>query len=304
MSTRGVVAVGNLRHWRGVYNHSDSYPTWLGRQLYEHLTEALRNGKTLEEVGRNLLLFDDWRNYLNGGICEYCGKLTGQPHSISGVLMIGTRKHRGKYPDPRARYHQHNSLEDVASLHFTEKDTADSWLEWVYIIDAPAEAIHVLSLAPRPQHVGDLRFDIAPNFEALECGEGFERCKHYAWHHFPEVNQQGPQAQLGTRYYLGLLPMKDMEQAYAFERNGCRYRRLGSGVHGAYAQQFGIYVPDPNAWYEWVEDESGAKVYMAVARIGKHKRFPYRGITWIFPPTLVEPCETFRGGPLRAHRAG
>lgn len=296
MSTRGVVAVGNLRLWRVVYNHSDSYPTWLGQQLYEHLTEALHNGKTLAEVGRNLLLFDDWRNYLNGGICEYCGKVTGQPHTISGTLMLGTRKHRGKYPDPQARYHQHNSLANVASEQFTEKDTAHSWLEWVYIIDEPTEAIHVLSLDARPHHVGDLRFDTAPNFKVLECGEGYERCKHYAWHHFPEIDQQGSLGQLGTRYYLGLQPMRNIEQACAFEKKGCRYQRLGSGMHGSYAQRFGIYAPDPNAWYEWVEDENGEKTHMAVARISKRGRFPYRGVTWVFPPTLGQPKETFRGG--------
>jgi hypothetical protein len=84
MSTRGCIAVGTLKNWKGIYNHSDSYPTWLGPELWEHLIRQQLEGKTLAEIGRNILSFDDWRNYLQAGLCEYCGKLTGQAHSIRG----------------------------------------------------------------------------------------------------------------------------------------------------------------------------------------------------------------------------
>jgi hypothetical protein len=40
MSTRGAVGFGTLDNWVGVYNHSDSMPTYLGKQLWPVLTAA------------------------------------------------------------------------------------------------------------------------------------------------------------------------------------------------------------------------------------------------------------------------
>jgi hypothetical protein len=293
MSTRGSIAAGTLRHWRGVYNHFDSFPTGLGKDLYEHVTRRMLEGKTLAEIGSDILCFDDWRNYLKGGICEYCGKMTGQAHSISGAIL---GKPPGKYPDPKAKHHSHQSLENVAQIQFTPQDLEDSDLEWVYILDPAAQCIHVLSLRERRKHVGDLRFDAVPDFDKIECGDELERCHHYAWHHFPEIDQQGPQSRLGTQHYLGWKPLRRLDDACAFEHRGKRYRRTGSGVHGAYARRCGIAVdsPDIQAWYESVIGEHGATFYLAVGRIGKREHTPYSGVTWIFPPTKANPVETRR----------
>lgn len=83
MSIRGAVAVGTLANWRGVYCHSDSYRTWLGKRLYEHLQAELSSGKMLAEVGEDILHFDDWRNYLKSRVCEYCGQMRSQPRGFS-----------------------------------------------------------------------------------------------------------------------------------------------------------------------------------------------------------------------------
>lgn len=40
MSTRGVIAKTTKDGFEGVYNHSDSYPRWLGRNLWEALHEG------------------------------------------------------------------------------------------------------------------------------------------------------------------------------------------------------------------------------------------------------------------------
>jgi hypothetical protein len=291
MSTHGIVAFGTLRKWRGVYNHSDSYPTGLGKELHHYLLATLATGKTLEDIGQDILRFDDWRNYLKGGICEYCGKMTGQAHSISGAMAASRRK---GYPDPRARHHSHNSLDRLDELQYTQRDVADSGIQWVYVLNAQAHCIHVLSVRETAPHVGDMLFSEAPNFTALECGDTLDRCRHYAWAHFPEIDQQGPQRHLGTRAYLGYEPLEKLDQAFAFEYRGRRYQRGGSGVNGRYAANFSIAVSDPNAWYEEVTAEDGQKFYMAVAALRDRDRTPYRGVTWIFPPTRVNPRETVR----------
>jgi len=296
MSTRGAVALGTLRQWRGVYNHFDSYPTGLGQDLYEHVMRRMLEGKTLEEIGKDILCFDDWRNYLGGGICPYCGKMTGQAHTISGKIL-GKQRKRG-YPDPQAKYHAHQSLEHLDEVQITQKDFSGSCLEWAYILNPAKECIHVLSARERRKHVGDLRFDQAPDFAAIECGEELERCHHYAWRHFPEIDPEGPQRRLGTRQYLGLAPLNSRDDAIAFLTQGKRYARAGSGIHGQYARQWGIAIsnPDPHAWYEQVLSDTGDRFYLPVAVLGQREEKPYPGVTWIFPPTQVNPQETRRSG--------
>jgi len=82
LSTRGCVAIKTETGWRGVYNHSDSYPSGLGKELWEHLKE-----NDLNKFAEELLRYDDWRNYLAGGVCPYCGRRgLSQPHSITGGI--------------------------------------------------------------------------------------------------------------------------------------------------------------------------------------------------------------------------
>jgi hypothetical protein len=142
MSTRGCVAVGTTRKWRGLYNHSDSYPTGLGSELWDHLMQEQLAGRTLAEIGEAILQFDDWRNYLKGGICEFCGKLAEQPHTISGSIYGKANQNSGDpFPDPGALHHEHN---DLNSNNFMTNVTADAlFIEWVYVIDPGANAVHV-----------------------------------------------------------------------------------------------------------------------------------------------------------------
>lgn len=132
MGTRGCVAVGTPDRWIGCYNHFDSYPTGLGADVWAEWKEN-------PNLPEDLLKFGDWREYLNGGICEYCGKKRGQPHSI--LVNEHTMRPGG---DPDALYHEHNDaeLEDK----FLTQDQADPlFIEWVYILDPEKQAIHILS---------------------------------------------------------------------------------------------------------------------------------------------------------------
>lgn len=146
MSTRGCVAVKKGNDFTGIYNHFDSYPAGLGADLWRYLQDAMKKN-TLKEITTQLLKYDDWRNFLNGGICEYCGaRGKGQPHSISG--MVCSEPYEGKvqeafektgYPDPKSKYHKHGKLTDK----FTKKDIPDSWVEYVYVIDVKNKNLEI-----------------------------------------------------------------------------------------------------------------------------------------------------------------
>jgi len=200
MGTRGAVAVGTLESWRGVYCHSDSYPTWLGKHLYEHLQAELGSGRTLAEIGEDILHFDDWRNYLKGGVCEYCGQMRSQPHAFSYMPV----RSDGEFPDPEVKYHRHDPVADLRELQYTQKNVEGSSLEWVYVIDAQASAVHVLRVRGSSRYVGDMTFDAVPNFGVLECGEHFERCIHYAWYHLPEIDKDGSEGRLSMLDYVAI----------------------------------------------------------------------------------------------------
>ena len=181
MSTRGCVAIGTPAKWRGVYNHWDSYPSGLGSAVWQHLQTIFKDGETFEAFACELLTYDDWRTYLNNGICEYCGKRTTQPHTISGVIFMREEKFKTKeetrryyrslpawqgreadiekavrlewqiqqnikrtgYPDPEATYHQHDTR-PVEEQQITSDNPDPLFIEWIYVIDPEAAKFHVL----------------------------------------------------------------------------------------------------------------------------------------------------------------
>lgn len=172
MSTRGAVAVGTKDKWKGVFNHWDSYPRGLGKEVWDEVQD-----KGIEAVAAGILGCGDWREYQSNGICEYCGKVTGQPHSIRGEVCIAgvsdisdntsssikneimsrlkpeIRKNLKEtgYPDPEAKYHKHGQgVKDQF-----DQDHADPlFLEWVYILDVAKRQIHIL------QHISDGKEDL------------------------------------------------------------------------------------------------------------------------------------------------
>lgn len=183
MSTRGCIAIGTPQKWRGVYNHWDSYPTGLGVEVWQHVQTLLKSGRTLDDFAKDLLAYDDWRAYLNQGVCEYCGKKTSQPHTISGVICHRSgerfetkdemRAHyrsfpawRGRdadiervvelewqireniarcgYPDPDQKYHAHDTR-PAEEQHITSENPDPLFIEWVYVVDPATATFHVLS---------------------------------------------------------------------------------------------------------------------------------------------------------------
>lgn len=142
MSTRGCVAVWTGRHrWRGVYNHSDSYPTGLGKELWDYLHQ---DGVDLIKFGEELMHYGDWREYRNGGLCEYCGKVgVGQPHTISGDIYVAHHQDGQAFPDPDATKHQHGT--EKARIRSEHEKQEGLFIEWVYVIDPKRRTLTVLT---------------------------------------------------------------------------------------------------------------------------------------------------------------
>ena len=212
MATRGCVAVGDERNWRGVYNHWDSYPTCLGYDLADELAYWLKDlRRTLKEFCDELLKYTDWREFKSAGVCPYCGKVgQGAPHSINALIFfaglpdreliaaeVEKLKERSDliskeileniektgFPDPECKWLAH-TLDDKSSAeerHITSEWPDPLFIEWVYIIDPRKETIIVL------HHVSDPRYDDLDvskvRKEPIKCGEWWDyghcRYKHF-----------------------------------------------------------------------------------------------------------------------------
>lgn len=172
MTTHGVVAIGNKDRWVGIYNQQDSYPSCLGKDVWDTIKEY----GNLNKFVRDLLKYDDWINFLNKGVCPYCGKKGfGRPYNMVGLCEWtegkteeGVRKYfehlpysseyveqflhepqsielrdnieRTNYPDPECKYHNHEKLRR------TDKITSERpGEEWIYVVDPIAEQIIVMT---------------------------------------------------------------------------------------------------------------------------------------------------------------
>jgi len=213
MATRGCVAVGDERNWRGVYNRFDSYPTYLGRNLADELRLWLKDlRKTLREFCNELLKYTDWEEFKSGGVCPYCGKIgRGAPYKISAYIffaghpdrdfiaaeveklkerddpvskeILGNIEKTG-FPDPKCKWHKHifdDNKSSVERHHITSEWPDPIFIEWVYIINPRKETIIVLHHVFDPRYT-DLSIDKVRE-EPIKRKEWWDyghcRCKHF-----------------------------------------------------------------------------------------------------------------------------
>mgnify|MGYP001577883886 CR=1 FL=1 len=106
MSTRGVLAVVEGDGWKGLYQHSDSYPTWLGKGLWAWLQEH--------------------------GTKEYAKTLKKHPGGYSSF--------------PEVCYCHDESFGEngkVPTMRITSKRPDPLFIEWVYAVDVETEMVSV-----------------------------------------------------------------------------------------------------------------------------------------------------------------
>ena len=298
-SPSGIVAVGTLAEWRGIYNYPSSYPTQLGKNIRAALISEIEEGKALKEIATNILAFDDWSNYENGGICQYCGKIATQPHSMSSDLVMSGGGSDGEFPDPDCLRHEHDPIGDPEN-QITNKDHVNmdgaSQMDWIYIVNVKLRLIHVIDNREdygRNLHVGDIALRGAePNYEHLECAADFSRCDCKAIAHFDEIYPDGPQCRLLSKQYLGTDPVGRMCDAVAVIIKGERYKWDGKALTESGFQSSSpkpkLTTRDPNTLHAEL-DFNGVKKWIPVGSVRGDQKKPLSGIAWVFPATKVMP---------------
>jgi hypothetical protein len=217
---------------------------------------------------------------------------------------------------PRCFCHGDRSIE---SSVIASTESPDG-LQWAYVIDPGARTMRVLKAfyaldgnATYWQEVSVVDLDgPAPKWEFVECGEKLERCTHYAWKHFPELNGTIMNG-LNTAKFIGTKPL-EIDDAYAFEISGGLYQRTKNG------SQVVSTRTGNKLWAEMLKPLNGAPILTAsgakefssrfagmkyeltsdgnfwysvfgYAKEGGHKQLS--GVKPIYPPTLREPLEVF-----------
>jgi hypothetical protein len=134
----------------------------LGADVFAHFRAIPQKYRT--DACLKLLATDDWREYINDGVCEYCGVAgLGQPHTISVGRFNGAKHLLTGAPVP---IHDHTRDDGEGSDPISETDFEDSWCEWAYVIDPFKQEIEVISKHYGPQ--GTFAIDADFDAEAVE----------------------------------------------------------------------------------------------------------------------------------------
>jgi len=306
MSTNGIIARSTGEGtFKGVYHHWDSYPN---EGLGQYLTQVLA-GHFKNDLGWMLrVLIDEhpagWSTIVNKDFTLKPGYTAeslkhASPSSMSDADYHAEMEQFRALPDyRRPQCYCHGKRHEEAQV-LTEKSEACA--SWAYVFDEEERILHVCN---REKHQDTKEYfwnDVARieldnldevNWTHIECGEQFERCGHYAWKHFPELEGK---SNLGMQTFLGRRPFQ-MHDAIAFIVNGKRVKNTGCGGDADFLRRSHNLPPlPPNTWVATIVYENGRRADVPVALRTPDGEKPYPGVTWIFPPTVVNPKETLVG---------
>lgn len=295
MSTNGVIARATGEGtFKGVYHHSDGYPTGLGQFLTELLTGHFAND--LPAMLR--VLIDEhpagWSIIVGKDFSLTAGytRDAAHPDPSDPLYRAKLEAYRTSADFCRPQCYCHGKRHEKAQ-EVTEKSDVGPW---AYVFEEEERILHVCHYEKHPDTQKYFYNDVARieldhvsevNWTHIECGENFERCGHYAWYH----DLQPKTSNLGTQTFLGRRPL-EMHDAIGFIVNGKRYKNTGCGGTSNF---FGHKVYPHATWIATVQASNGRRLDIPVATIDGNSYHPYRGVQWIFPPTAVNPKETVRG---------
>ena len=232
MSTRAVIARQDNDGWEGVYQHSDGYPTGLGRELW----------RTVHTYGSLDCFLEDVIDAHPGGWSQFVPSVPRElwdDYAASGYSADFFARHavRECYchtfyfaeRDGSCAPDSSHYRPDAPSGRITYDPAADGAgdLEWAYCFGSGSLTVFqalpsdvrriddsyqvasgdVYQLRPYAwQVVGvfSLRGD-EPDWAVVECGKDFVRCKHVAWAHL-----DGPERErVRSDSHLSKLSMRD-----------------------------------------------------------------------------------------------
>ena len=138
LKIRGAISIKDMYGWEGVFKKETSQPSLFGNMLWDLLQ---KNYNRLGKWGKDLLKYGYWSDYMNEGLCPYCGKHgNGQPNNIKAELIV--RLHLGELaPDPDMIGHTH--LSPVNKINKLHEEMDGLWIEWVYVIDPKTYTLEV-----------------------------------------------------------------------------------------------------------------------------------------------------------------
>jgi hypothetical protein len=273
MSTNGIIARATGENkFEGRYHHWDSYPSGLGKSLVN-----LYRGYFQRDLTSMLkVLLDDhtgWSTIVEKDFTLKAGYTN--PKSSGKMSFVDFQKL------PRQRRPQCYCHGERKEQNPVLDQDSDCGAEYAYVFetvdtdDKQSNILHVLYRAKNKDtgeyhwsEAGriDLDSDEEINWTPIECGEKFERCRHYAWYH----NLLPKTSNLATVTYLGYRPL-DFHDVIAFKIRGRIYRSTGSGV------RVGDY------WVSSVIDSSDRRADVKTAVVQNGEYFPAPGVKWIYP---------------------
>jgi len=127
------------RNWAGVVHPVETTPNDFGPVLWEHLQD---NFNSLDRFSRMLLSCNSWQEYVDNGLCPYCGKHdVGAPVSIRGNLFVQV-KNGILAPDKDAQFHRH--VTNTPKVYANSGYKIGLWADWVYLIHPKDYTLEVL----------------------------------------------------------------------------------------------------------------------------------------------------------------
>lgn len=272
MGTRSVVAQPQGDGWEGRYVHWDGYPLGgVGEAMFK-AHEVLGGPAEMRRV-----LIDN------------------EP---AGWSILASKRvdftmppcwYDGDFPDRHGPVSYTARGEEGGDL--IRHDSEDCGCEWAYVIGD--QCLSVFERAhDDDSHMtgmfgigsdqatwrlrGTIRWEsatIQDELGIIECGRNYERCSHYAWHHFPEAGGTS----YSTAVWLGLEPPGYRDVTHVL-KGGVKYRLTGSGhwlVKGNGDRT--------HQWFSSVESPGGCQSEMFTHSHPKRgPAKPARGVTWLF----------------------
>jgi hypothetical protein len=268
MSTRSVIArAGKIEgEFRGVYVHWDGSPHSRGPSLWK-------------------IVHEEFKGDLKVALASLIDK---HPAGFSSLETRSCYCHPRRSKDAEFRKRK----PEPANIFTHEHVVSGTDIEWLFVFDEENNRLCVRDVADGAETLIELA-NPNPNWIEAECGENFERCRHYAWFHklLPQTSNLSAQTWLGRR------PLQ-FRDAVAFIIDGKRYAATVNGGNASYLGRNIRQELPPNTWIATVVARNHRRLDVPVAVLVNRDYVPFSGVTWVMPPTSLNPNETFVSGDV------